>query len=120
MTKRYKIHEESKLGISFAEGRLLTWGDSLVKAWPKGLDEECEELDCFGEVRAAVSTRHSDKTYGKLVFLHSLRSKLGPIRKMSLSDRNPIETVSTNPKIFVYFESDFWVRFRVVFVIRHF
>ena len=70
MTKRYKIHEESKLGISFAEGRLLTWGDSLVKAWPKGLDEECEELDCFGEVRAAVSTRHSDKTYGKLVFLH--------------------------------------------------
>jgi hypothetical protein len=67
MTKRYKIHEESNLGISFSEGRILTWGDSLVKAWPKGLDEEAEELDCFGEVRKAVSTRHNDKIYGKKV-----------------------------------------------------
>lgn len=63
MTKRYKIHDESNLGISFVEGRLLTWGDSLVKAWPKGLEEECEELDCFGEVRCAVSTKHNDKIY---------------------------------------------------------
>jgi len=66
MTKRYKIHEESNLGISFVEGRLLTWGDSLVKAWPKGLEEECEELDCFGEVRCAVSTKHNDKIYGTI------------------------------------------------------
>ena len=73
MTKRYKIHEESNLGISFVEGRLLTWGDSLVKAWPKGLEEEPEELDCFGEVRCAVSTRHNDKTYGKVFGLLQIR-----------------------------------------------
>ena len=71
MTKRYKIHEESNLGISFSEGRILTWGDSLVKAWPKGLEEEAEELDCFGEVRCAVSTRHNDKIYGNF-FVHKI------------------------------------------------
>ena len=75
--KRYKVHNEN-FGISFTNGKLLTWGESLVKAWPKGLEEECEELDCFGDVRCAVSVNHSDRTLGKktrTIFLSLLTKK---------------------------------------------
>ena len=68
MTKRIKVHEEGNVGISFEAGRLLTWGESLVKAWPKGLENEAEELECFGDVRHALSIKHENKIYGNRHF----------------------------------------------------
>lgn len=64
MTSSFKVHEEGRVGISCDNGRLLTWGsDSLVKSWPNGLSQECQQLDMLGEIRAISSTSHKGKTF---------------------------------------------------------
>jgi hypothetical protein len=46
MTTRYGAHGQGRVGISYTDGRLVTWGsDSLVKAWPNGIAGEHNQVD---------------------------------------------------------------------------